>query len=257
MTRRALFPGCLAAAAALHALPFLAMPDGGTRAEGAGGSGTGQISLTAASAALAQQVSQWTRPPEIRAALSPQAPARAAPQPAVPAAPAPAAAPARPVAASTPARAAAPVADAAPARPAPPPPPVALAPAPAPASVNVQEQAAGSGQRQAKGGDGAEAASTGEAARAASLKHRWGAAILSRIERQKRQPRGGGKGTVRLVLKVSTLGGLIAVSVTQSSGSAALDQAAMHAVKKARLPRAPKALAQGIYSFSFRTTFTG
>lgn len=63
MSRLALFPACLASAALLHALPFVALPDGGTEAEGSGG--TGQITLVAASAELTQQVSKWQRPQEI------------------------------------------------------------------------------------------------------------------------------------------------------------------------------------------------
>ncbi|NSY41068.1 TonB family protein [Leisingera sp. ANG59] len=121
----------------------------------------------------------------------------------------------------------------------------------------MQERAAGSSRQQAKGDAGADAATTGDSDRTASLKNRWGAAIISRVERQKRPPRGGGEGTVRLHLTVSTHGRLLAVSVTRSSGSAKVDQAAVAAVKKARMPRAPKALAPGGYSFTFRTTFTG
>ncbi|WP_052262002.1 cell envelope integrity protein TolA [Leisingera sp. ANG-M1] len=121
----------------------------------------------------------------------------------------------------------------------------------------MQEQAAGNSRQQAKGDGGADAANTGDSKRTASLKNRWGAAIISRIERQKRQPRGGGKGTVRLHLTVSTQGHLMAVTVSQSSGNAKVDQAAVAAVKSARMPRAPKALAPGGYSFTFRTTFTG
>ncbi|MEX0302006.1 MAG: TonB family protein [Leisingera sp.] len=89
------------------------------------------------------------------------------------------------------------------------------------------------------------------------MKNRWGAAIISRVERQKRPPRGGGTGTVRLRITVSAQGRLVAVSVTQSSGNTAVDQAAMRAVRKARLPRAPKALAPGDYSFTLRAVFTG
>ncbi|UWR90504.1 energy transducer TonB family protein [Phaeobacter inhibens] len=121
----------------------------------------------------------------------------------------------------------------------------------------MQEQAAGSSRQQAKGDGGADAATTGDTKRTASLKNRWGCAIISRIERQKRPPRGGGEGTVRLHLTVSTQGRLMTVSITRSSGNAKVDQAAVAAVKRARVPRAPKALAPGSYSFTFRTTFTG
>ncbi|WP_206540114.1 TonB family protein, partial [Leisingera sp. ANG-Vp] len=133
----------------------------------------------------------------------------------------------------------------------------APAPAPAPSADSVQERAVGSSQRQAKGDGGADAATTGESSRTASLKTRWGAAILSRVERHKRQPRGGGKGRVRIRLEISTQGKLVAASVARSSGIAALDQAALAAARKARYPRAPKALAPGAYSFVFSARFEG
>ncbi|MEY8802049.1 energy transducer TonB [Leisingera sp. XS_AS12] len=168
------------------------------------------------------------------------------------------------------------VADSAPAQPAPPPPPASppqprkvqqtpppppapAAPAPSPASPaeNVQERAAGTGKSQAKGDGGPDAATTGDPGRATSLKNRWGAAIIARVERQKRQPRRGAKGTTRLRLTVSSAGRLVAVSIAKSSGNAELDQAALRAVRKARMPRAPKALPSGDYKFSFRMTFAG
>mgnify|MGYP000167726502 CR=1 FL=1 len=261
MTRRALFPACLAAAAVLHALPFLTMREGGTRAAGFGSSGSGQVTLAAASEALAQQVSDWTRPPEIHTPAPAKAPAEPPRQPVQAAAPAAPSAPHAPAAISSPVLAAAPAADTAPARPVSPPPPppppaaTARAPSPAPSTESVQEQAVGSSSQQAKGDDGADAATTGDTKRTASLKNRWGAAIISRIERQKRPPRGGGEGTVRLHLTVSTQGRLMTVSITRSSGNAEVDQAAVAAVKRARVPRAPKALTPGSYSFTFQTTF--
>ncbi|MEX5597439.1 energy transducer TonB [Pseudophaeobacter sp. C1-32P7] len=282
MSRIALFPACLASAALLHALPFLALPDGGTEAEGSGG--TGQITLVAASAELAQQVSKWRRPQEITtqmsavvqpapianpqpvpsaspssvpdlptsalAVLAPAAQAEAAPEKPAPPPPPPAPPPPAPP----------PVAPAPPA-PAPPPKPAPAAEAPAEAkpaatSVAVNQQAAGSGQRSARGDNGGDEASTGNAARDAKLKRRWGAAILSRIERQMRRPRGGDQGKARVRLKVSTQGRLIGASVVRSSGSSTLDHAALQAAQKTRYPRAPKALAPGTYTFDFSPRFT-
>ncbi|MEX5576743.1 energy transducer TonB [Pseudophaeobacter sp. A-200-2] len=282
MSRIALFPACLASAALLHALPFVALPDGGTEAEGSGG--TGQITLVAASAELTQQVSKWQRPQEITtqvpavvqpapianpqpvpsaspssvpdlptyapAVLAPAAQAEAVPE--KPASPPPPPAPPPP--------APPPVAPAPPA-PAPPPEqaPAAEAPAeakPAAASVAVNQQAAGSGHRSARGDNGGDEASTGNPARDAKLKRRWGAAILSRIERQMRRPRGGDQGKARVRLKVSTQGRLIGASVVRSSGSSTLDHAALQAAQKTRYPRAPKALAPGTYTFDFSPRFT-
>ncbi|MDE4141929.1 MULTISPECIES: energy transducer TonB family protein [Rhodobacterales] len=282
MSRLALFPACLASAALLHALPFVALPDGGTEAEGSGG--TGQITLVAASAELTQQVSKWQRPQEITtqvpavvqpapianpqpvpsaspssvpdlptsalAVLAPAAQAEAVPEKPAPPPPPPAPPPPAPP----------PVAPAPPA-PAPPPKPAPAAEAPAEAkpaaaSVAVNQQAAGSGQRSARGDNGGDEASTGNAARDAKLKRRWGAAILSRIERQMRRPRGGDQGKARVRLKVSTQGRLIGASVVRSSGSSTLDHAALQAAQKTRYPRAPKALAPGTYTFDFSPRFT-
>ncbi|WP_370571360.1 TonB family protein [Phaeobacter sp. SYSU ZJ3003] len=282
MSRIALFPACLASAALLHALPFVALPDGGTEAEGSGG--TGQITLVAASAELAQQVSKWRRPQEITTQMSavvqpapianPQpvpsaspssvpdlptsAPAVLAPAAQAEAVPEKPASPPPPPAPPPPAPP--PVAPAPPA-PAPPPEPAPAAEAPAEAkpaaaSVAVNQQAAGSGQRSARGDNGGDEASTGNAARDAKLKRRWGAAILSRIERQMRRPRGGDQGKARVRLKVSTQGRLIGASVVRSSGSSTLDHAALQAAQKTRYPRAPKALAPGTYTFDFSPRFT-
>lgn len=278
MSRIALFPACLASAALLHALPFLALPDGGTEAEGSGG--TAQITLVAASAELAQQVSRWQRPREIITQL----PDAVQPAPAAARQPFLSASPTGPdLPASAPvALAPAAQADALPSKPASPPPPAPPPPAPPPvaaappapppkpapaaeapaeakpaaASVAVNQQAAGSGQRSARGDNGGDEASTGSAAREAKLKRRWGAAILSRIERQMRRPRGGDQGKARVRLQVSTKGRLIRASVVRSSGSEALDQIALIAAQKTRYPRAPKALAQGHYTFEFTPRFT-
>jgi len=259
MKRGGFFPACLAAAAALHAAPFLAMREGSTIAAGTGSSGSGQVTLVAASTALTQRVSDWNRPPQLHTSTPAMPPTENARQ-SVPA-PVITSAPSAPTAVSSPALAAAGVADTAPALQKSPPPPslpaaVISAPASSSESVQVQEKAVGRSQSEVKGDGGADVASTGVANRTANLKDRWGAAIISRVERQKRSPRGGGEGTVRLHLTVSTRGRLIAVSVTRSSGIAMIDQAAVRAVQKARMPRAPRALAPGTYRFTFRTTFT-
>lgn len=261
MTRRALFPACLATAFALHTLPFLTMHGGGTRAAGSGSSGSGQVTLAAATEALAQQVSYWSRPPEIHRPGPATPPAGTPQQPVQSVAPAASSAPRAPAVVSPPVLASASNADTAPARqvsPPPPPPPPAAAESissPATSTENMQEQAAGSNRQQAKDDGGTDAATTGGSTQNANLKNRWGAAIISRIERQKRASRGRGEGTVRLHLTVSTEGRLMAVSVAESSGNSMLDQVAVAAVKRTRMPRAPKALASGGYSFTFRTTF--
>ncbi|WP_044008457.1 TonB family protein [Leisingera methylohalidivorans] len=257
MNHRILFPACVAAAAILHAAPFLALQEGGTQAGGDGG--TGQVTLTAASSELIQQVARWNRPQVVHppASLAEPPASSAAPLHAITAAlttpSIPAASALAPAAQSDPL----------PAQPSPttppPPPPASAAPAQAklsPASAAKNEKAAGSGQRRARGDNGADEASTGNSLREAQLKRRWGAAILSRVERQMRWPRGGEQGIARVRLKVSAQGQLIAVSVVRSSGSSRLDQAALQAAQKASYPRAPKALAPGDYLFDFSPRFS-
>lgn len=276
---------CLAVSAAAHVLPWLALPSGGTQA--AGGSGEGQVTLTAAPATLARQVAQWARPPEVTVSpkhvplIQPQAePAPAISRPQDAQLPLPAVARLETVPATAP--------EPPPIRtaPAPPPEPEPVAPKPAlpqsvapqpaepkpvlpkprarPArptvqpkapSVAVQEQAAGSGRSTARGDGGSDAVSTGDAARAANLKTRWGAAILARIERRKRTPRGGGEGRVTVRLDISTKGQLVSAAIEKSSGLQPLDQAALQAARTARYPRAPKALRPGTFSFRFKITF--
>lgn len=263
MRRSPLFPICLGLALALHILPFLALSSGGSRAAGAGSGGRGQVTLAAASQELVQLAAHWKRPPTVPSAH----PAIAAPE--VQSQPQPAALPTRPevsfpvshLANHSPQLQAAPFADASPelaVSPSPPPKPVAPEkPAVTASATRQQEQAAGKQQQQIRGDAGAEAITTGDPSReTANLKNRWGAAIIARIQRQKRLPRGGGQGTVQLHITVSTKGRLIAVSLAQSSGHAAIDQAALGAVRKARLPRSPKAISPGNYSFTFRMVFT-
>ena len=84
----------------------------------------------------------------------------------------------------------------------------------------------------------------------------WGAAIRARIERRKSYPveAKGKAGKVTLRLVVGPDGRLSSVAVAKSSGSAALDAAALRAVKVAgRFPRAPAGLGTG--SFSLPITF--
>lgn len=266
MRRSALFPICLGAALALHILPFLVLENGGSTAVGSGSQGSGQMTLAAASQQLAQQAAQWNSPPEVPHFSPEISPPRVQSQPQF------AASPARPEAALPVSRLPSPaplleteaLVDASPVLPDPPPPPPPARPiAPEEPAVTAsaarqQERAAGKQHQEIKGDAGTEATTSGDPGRTTvNLKNRWGAAIIARIQRQKRPPRGGGRGTVRLHISVSTKGRLIAVSVAQSSGHAALDQAAIGAVRKARLPRSPKAISPGNYRFTFRMIFTG
>lgn len=263
MSRPALFPICLGTALALHILPFLVLDNGGSRAAGSGSGGSGQVTLAAASQQLVQQAKQWNRPPDVPdvspAIATPEVPSQ--PQFATPPARTEVPFPVSHLAPPSPPRPAAPFADASPASPASPSPPAKPVapekPTVTASAARQQEQATGKQQQEIKGDAGAQATTTGDLSRATTnLKNRWGAAIIARIQRQKRPPRGGGRGTVRLNISVSTKGRLIAVSLAQSSGHAAIDQAALGAVRKARLPRSPKAISPGNYSFTFRMVFT-
>ncbi|MEM7441265.1 MAG: TonB family protein [Pseudomonadota bacterium] len=91
-----------------------------------------------------------------------------------------------------------------------------------------------------------------------TLLAQWGASIRNRVERQKRAPRGvRAKGTTVLRLTVSKAGRLTRVAVIRSSGSAALDKAAIGAVKRARYPAAPKGLVKPQYNFNLPLAFLG
>ncbi len=87
-----------------------------------------------------------------------------------------------------------------------------------------------------------------------SLMSQWGAQILARIERAR--PRVSGSGQVALSLQVARNGQLAGVSVAQSSGNPALDQAALSAVRGAgRFPAAPDGLNEASYGFSLPVRF--
>lgn len=90
-----------------------------------------------------------------------------------------------------------------------------------------------------------------------ALEAEWGAAILSRIARQQRYPAGDhGSGTARVTLTVSRDGRLRDLRLAASSGSAALDRAALEAVRRAgRFPAAPRELDDGVYVFAVPMTF--
>jgi protein TonB len=85
----------------------------------------------------------------------------------------------------------------------------------------------------------------------------WGATILARIARQQRYPAGEhGSGTARVALTVGRDGRLRDVRLAASSGSPALDRAALEAVRRAgRFPAAPAELDKGSYVFAVPMTF--
>ena len=146
----------------------------------------------------------------------------------------------------------------------PPPPP---AEPETPPAKRAQSASAAAQAQKAAGRGGAQRAGTGGKAQTdalgpgqrQSLIAQWGAQIIDRIERTKRTPRrlrGGGRVVLRL--QVSRAGGLLSVSVGQSSGNAELDAAAISAVRRAGgFPPAPKGLTKPAYSFSLPVRFNG
>ena len=97
------------------------------------------------------------------------------------------------------------------------------------------------------------AASAGEAK---ALKADWGSKVRARINRKVALPADSAPGTVKVRLEIAASGALLAVGIAQSSGQAALDAAALKAVKSAApFARAPKGLSEPSYSFSLPITF--
>ena len=97
------------------------------------------------------------------------------------------------------------------------------------------------------------AASAGEAK---ALKADWGSKVRARINRKVALPADSAPGTVKVRLEIAASGALLAVDIAQSSGQAALDAAALKAVKSAApFARAPKGLSEPSYSFSLPITF--
>ncbi|WP_430464875.1 TonB family protein [Tabrizicola sp.] len=84
----------------------------------------------------------------------------------------------------------------------------------------------------------------------------WGAKVRARINRKVALPANTAPGTVKVRLELAPSGALLSVGIAQSSGQAALDAAAIKAVKSAApFARAPKGLSEASYSFSLPITF--
>ena len=125
--------------------------------------------------------------------------------------------------------------------------------------------ASGATGQQAKGKNGGQNAGekkkdTGAAklskAQRQKLVSKWGAAIRNRVERRKRYPSGtraSGKAVVRIT--ASPKGRLISAKLGRSSGDARLDRAALEAVRRAGVPKAPKGLTGNSYSFNLPIAF--
>ena len=285
MTRAVEFAVAGIAALGLHLAAFAALgssvPSG---AVSAGAGGTELVSVAPSDATLSDLITRWETPPSLTPPPMPEPPpqiadqrpqitetpppvpdlppvpemapiamADALPQVAAPPKPPepPAEPPAEPVAkAPEPPQAPAP-------EPKPEPEPAAE-PTPAPRPAQPAQLAEGSGNKGAAGTEGTARAATQSDAQTADLRAGWGADIRARIERRKAYPRDGdgASGTVKLRLTVGTDGRLAAVQIVASSGSAALDAAAIKAVQRAgRLPKAPRGLGAGQVTFTLPISF--
>lgn len=128
-----------------------------------------------------------------------------------------------------------------------------------PVTSSPAQRAAGQGGGTNAGAAQAGQAATQTAAARQSAMAEWGGVIRSRIERRKSYPRAAGRagGTVRVAIRVGADGGLQGLGIAQSSGNAALDQAALSAVQRAgRFPAAPAAVGGGVHSFTLPMTFS-
>lgn len=127
-----------------------------------------------------------------------------------------------------------------------------------PSAGQVAQKAAGAGGGAQAGQGGQAQAATLSEAKVNDLKSSWGASVRARVERRKRYPAaaGGASGTVTVRLTVTRAGGLTAVGIAKSSGTPALDEAAISAVRSAgKFAAAPKGLTDASYSFTLPMKF--
>lgn len=129
-------------------------------------------------------------------------------------------------------------------------------PAPPPSAAVAGQRAAGSGGGANAGASGSAQSATNSSARATDLAISWGASIRARVERRAASVRGVGGTSMEVQVAVSPTGGLLGVTVTRSSGDAALDAAVVRAVRSARLPAAPAGLTQPRYIYDLPLIFT-
>ena len=238
-----------------------------TGSDAAGGQGRAVTATQVASPEQMRLVAAWDQPPE--AALAPTL--VALPTPTAPNAPALPQQDARPKPET--ARPAAPALHSPPPDlptldASPPPPPVSvprdmLRPQARPATLSHRPAprdlaAAGSARQEIAGRQGTSKTQSQTAERANALRAQWGAAIYAKVKRNLIAPRDlKAGGTAKLALKVAATGRLQNVSLILSSGSPALDRAALQAIKSAgRFEKAPAGLPGDSHDFSLSLTFT-
>lgn len=112
----------------------------------------------------------------------------------------------------------------------------------------AETRAAGTGGGALAGNSGRNDTASMSGAERANLMSTWGARIAQRIQR--RTVRIRAEGTVVVALSVTSDGRLAGVSLARSSGDAAVDSAAIDAVRRAgRFPKAPRGLPPGTHNF--------
>lgn len=259
------------------AVAAVSLADNSTGTEAAGAGGEAHLTLQASDVALAAMVERWEQPieqpveqldmPRPEAPVMPEQPQLDLPE--IDLAPSQKALPLPMQPQQTTESFAEPEVPTTPPPPKPPEPPKPAEPPKAQPAETTQQARAGSertsnatraagagGGVQAGQAQSAQAAGLSKAARQSALS-KWQSVVRSRIERRKRAPRGGGSGTVTLLIKVAHSGALQSVSVSKSSGSAALDNAAIAAVRSARLPAAPAELTDSVFNLMLPMRFDG
>lgn len=120
----------------------------------------------------------------------------------------------------------------------------------------LAQQAQGQPGGQTAGARGsAEAASAARGAGSPEAMARWGGQIRARVERARRHP-GIGSGTAIVAFSVSREGALLEARLAQSSGNAALDRAALDAVRRAApFPAAPPEVSGARAAFNLPVAF--
>ncbi|MCR8546511.1 TonB family protein [Salipiger sp. P9] len=259
-------------AGAVHLAALTAGLDGGGGAP-QGDGGADSVTLLPVSGNLAALAERWDSPPEIVAADAPVLPPSPPPVPtaALAASPAPSAA-LPPAALTVPALPTPPALDTASApprhapaqspRPEARPVPAAQPKAPARTDTATAPKPASAPPRAGQTAKGSRS-STAPAkpagpskAQIASAKADWGAQIRSAVARaQSRIAPPKATGQVRLRIALTPQGRIAALSLLRSSGNAEIDRAALAVAKRARYPRAPRALTAGSYSFDLPLAF--
>ena len=131
--------------------------------------------------------------------------------------------------------------------------------APASSEASPAQTASGTGGG-ADAGHRADAEAALSDAERSSLIAGWGAEIRARVERHKRYPSAlrdsRAEGTAMVRLQIDRSGTLTSLGLVRSSGHAALDEAALQAVRRAaRFPSAPERLRRQNFDFELPITF--